>query len=86
MWQRSRRFQFQIFNFRKEVSETIAELYWILIFPEDITYLLKLYHDPSRSFLLNESRYKERKLLVYKQQAHTRLAIACLRVMSSVLR
>jgi hypothetical protein len=70
----------------KDTSDTIAELHSILDIPEKHNHPLRLHHDSFRSFLLNGNRCKERSMVVNEQQAHSRLAKACVKVMSSILK
>jgi hypothetical protein len=70
----------------KDTSDTIAELYSILDIPEKHKHPLRLHHDSFRSFLLNETRCKERAILVNEQHAHSQLVKGCFEVMSSVLK
>lgn len=70
----------------RDTSETIAELHSILDIPEGQSHPLRLHHDSFRSFLLDESRCKERAILVNEQHAHSQLVKGCFEVMSSVLK
>ena len=69
-----------------EISEMLSNFHAILDIHEEYDYPIQLHHPSFRDFLLNEKRCKDDRFLVNEQEAHSFMAIACIRVMSSGLK
>jgi hypothetical protein len=71
---------------KEDVDQTLEDLHSILDLPGDQARPIHLHHPSFRDFLLNKDRCGDPHFGVNEKQAHTALADACMRLMSTTLK
>jgi hypothetical protein len=70
----------------QEAQGTLNDLHSILVIPDDPRHQVRLHHPSLRDYLLDDARCTNTDIFVHKQEAHRKLLICCIRLMSGSLR